>query len=98
MRNFALSAIRLPPGEEMGICSVTLFSNIPIINAGSVRVLGILTGKYLNFSVAFFRTGKSLKMVGGPEKSWKSVNSSNEVFLKDIEEQPDGKIQQLKNT
>ena len=35
-------------------------------------------------------------MVGGPGKSWKSVNSSSKVFLKDIKEQPDGKIQQLK--
>ena len=55
-------------------------------------------GKYLNFSLAFGRTGKSLKMVGGPGKSWKSVNLSNNVFLKDIEEQPHGKIQQLINT
>ena len=39
-------------------------------------------GKYLNFSLAFSRTGKFLKMVGGPEKSWK---------------QTDGKTQQLKN-
>ena len=53
-------------------------------------------GKYLNFSVAFSRTGKSLQMVGGPGKSWKSVNLSNKILLKDIEEQPDGKIQQLK--
>ena len=45
-------------------------------------------GKYLNFSLAFSRTGKSLKM----------VNSSNKVFLKDIKKQPDWKIQQLKNT
>ena len=42
--------------------------------------------------------GKPLKIVGGPGKSWKFVNSINDVFLKDIEEQPDGKIQQLKNT
>ena len=52
-------------------------------------------GKYLNFSLAFSRTGKSLKMVGDRGKSWKSVNSSNTIFLKDIEEQPDGKVQQL---
>ena len=52
-------------------------------------------GKDLNFSLAFSRTGKSLKMVGGPAKSWKSVNSSNTIFLKDIEAQPVGKIQQL---
>ena len=52
-------------------------------------------GKYLSFSIAFSRTGKSLKMVGGPGKSWESVNSSNNVYLKYIEEQPEGKIQQL---
>ena len=34
-------------------------------------------GKYLNFTLAFSRAGKSLKMVGGPGKSWKSVNSSH---------------------
>ena len=31
--------------------------------------------KYLNFSLAFSRTGKSLKIVGGAGKSWKCVNS-----------------------
>ena len=41
--------------------------------------------------------GKYLKVKGGPGKSWKSVNSSYKVFLKDIEEKPDGKMQQLKN-
>ena len=55
-------------------------------------------GEYLNFSRAFSSTGKSFKMVRGPGKSWKSVNSCNKVFLKDTEEQPDGKIQQLINT
>ena len=49
-------------------------------------------GKYLNFSLAFSRTGKSLKMVGGPRESWKSVNSSNKLFLRDIKEWQDGKI------
>ena len=43
-------------------------------------------GKYLIFSREYFRTGKSLKMVVGPGKSWKFVNSSNKVFLKDIED------------
>ena len=64
-------------------------------------VFGLFSGfvswvlEILNFSVAFFRTEKTLKMV---KRSWKSVNCSNEVFWKDIEERPDGKIQQLKNT
>lgn len=31
-------------------------------------------------------------------KSWKFANSRDYVFLKDIEEQTDGKIQELKNT
>ena len=45
--------------------------------------------------MVFSRTGKSLKMVGGLRgKFGKSVNSSNNVFLKYIEGQPDGKIQQ----
>ena len=35
-------------------------------------------------------------MVGGPGKSWKSVNSNNKVLLKGIEKQRDGKIKQLK--
>ena len=39
-----------------------------------------------------------LQSLYGSWKSWKSVNSSSKVFLKDIEDQPDGKIQQLKNT
>ena len=47
----------------------------------SVRSGPINAGKYLNFSLVFSRTGKSLKMVGGPGKSWKSVNSSNKGFL-----------------
>ena len=52
---------------------------------------------YLNFSLAFSRTEKALKTVEGPGKSWKLVNSSNKVFLKDIGwEQPDGKVQQIK--
>ena len=42
----------------------------------------------MDFSLAFSRTEKSMKMVGVPGKSWKSVNSSNKVFLQDIEEQP----------
>ena len=50
--------------------------------------------KNLNFSQAFSRSGKSLKKVRGPVKSWKSVSSSTKVFMKDMEEQPDGKIQQ----
>ena len=33
-------------------------------------------GKYLKFSLAFSRTRKSLKTIGGPGKSWKFVNSS----------------------
>ena len=37
-------------------------------------------------------------MVIGPGKSWKSVNLSNKVLLKDVEEQPDEKIEQLENT
>ena len=51
--------------------------------------------KYLNFSLAFSRTEKPLKMVGGLGKSWKSVNARNKVCLKDIEAHPDGKIQRL---
>ena len=67
------------------------------IKKNSIRTGPGNAGKYLNFSLAFSSTGKSLKMVGGPGKSWISVNSSNKVLLKDIKEQPDGKIQQLKN-
>ena len=51
--------------------------------------------KCLNFSIAFSRAEKSLKVIGGLGKSWKSVNARNKVCLKDIEKQPDGKIQQL---
>ena len=51
------------------------------------------SGKYLNFSVAF----SGLEIPWNGRKSWKSVNPSNKVFLKDIEEQSDGKIQQLCN-
>ena len=51
----------------------------------------------MNFRIAFSRIGKSLKMVEGPGKSWKSVYSSqNKFFLKGIEEQLDGKIHQHK--
>ena len=46
-------------------------------------------GKYLNFNLAFSRTGKSLKMVGGPGKPWNFVNSSNKV--KDIRNSQMGK-------
>ena len=52
-------------------------------------------GKYLNFNLAFSRTEKSLKMVGGLGKSWKSIDARNKVCLNDIKEQPVGKIQQL---
>ena len=38
------------------------------------------SGKYLYFSLAFSRTGKSLKMVRGPGKHWNFVNSSNKVW------------------
>ena len=56
-------------------------------------------GKCLNFSRVFSRTGKSLKIAGGPGKLiLEMCKLNNKVFLKDIEEQPDGKIQQLKNT
>lgn len=36
-------------------------------------------------------------MEGGPGKFWKSANSCIKVFLKDLEEQPHGKVQQLKH-
>lgn len=39
---------------------------------------------YLNFSLAFSRTGKSLKM-----RSWKSVSLSNRGFLIDFKQQPE---------
>ena len=43
------------------------------------------------------RTGHSIFQYWevGLAKSWKSVNSSDKVFLKNIKQQPDGKIQQL---
>ena len=71
-----------------------MFKGLPI---NRVRTGPGNPGKYLNFSLAFSRTGKSLKMVGGPGKFWKFVNLSNTIFLKDIEAQPDGKIKQLKD-
>ena len=49
----------------------------PVLMSYTVRTDPGNPGKYLNFSLAFSRTGKSLKMVGGFGKSWKSVNSSN---------------------
>ena len=57
------------------------------MEANSVRTGLGNPGNYLNFGIAFSRTGKSSKMVvGGPGKSWIFVNSSNIVFLKDIEQ------------
>ena len=37
-------------------------------------------------------------MVGSLGKPWKYVNTTDYIFLEDIEEQRDGKIQQLSNT
>ena len=39
-------------------------------------------GKFWNFILAFSRTGKSWKINAGPGKSWKSINSRNNVFFK----------------
>ena len=72
------------------------FFNLRTLNR--VRTVPGNPGKYLNFSLAFSRTGKSLKMVGVPRKSWKSVNSIIRVFLKDITEQPIRKFHQLENS
>ena len=45
----------------------------PVLMSYRVRTGPGNPGNYLNFSLAFSRTGKSFKMVGGPGKSWKSV-------------------------
>ena len=74
--------------------SLILTGGGTLIHSFVIRVLtgpGNL-GKYFNFSPPFSRTGKSLKMIAGPGIPWNFVNSSNKVFLKDIEEQRDGKI------
>ena len=53
-------------------------------------------GKYSNFSLVFARTGKSLKIVGGPGKSWKSVNSGNKVCSKELRSSQMGRSNNLK--
>ena len=39
-------------------------------------------GEYLNFGLAFSRTGKLLKMVGGPGKPWGAVRWENQTTEK----------------
>lgn len=69
---------------KVGLCKC----NVDVTNRDCVTVR-VCSGpgnpvKCLNFSLAFSWPGKSLKMLGGPGIFWKSVNSSNKSFLKNI--------------
>ena len=60
-------------GAFMCLCEVTFYR---------VRTGHGNPGKSWNFILAFSRTGKSWKINAGPGKSWKTINSCNNVFFK----------------